>query len=365
MSVRNRTTVFRWDLDKTYLVSHFESLRQLLRVPFEKAEDKVAVPGVAALIKGLRRAAVLRHERPVVSFLSASPPQIGNAIRAKLEMDGIEYERITFKDQMSHIVRGRFDALREQIGYKLEQLLESALESGPATRELLFGDDWESDPLVYSLYADLVEGRLDPGTVPPLLDRAGVNKLYVYRVEELLARLGESHARPVVDGIFILRQRPASAAQLAAFGPRLEWFDNYFQCALKLVAYRLLDLDGLLRVAEESALSPATLADSFDRVARRGPVRREHLSQARRVLESEGLMERVERGRLLLRITSRLRSLLGRPTCSLPVLLPLPDYESLMAPWSHRGRKEFADGQDEDDDEAEDAQGAAGVDDDR
>jgi len=265
---------------------------------------------------------------------------------------------------MRHIVRGRFDVLREQIGYKLEQLLESALESGPATRELLFGDDWESDPLVYSLYADLVEGRLDPLVVPPLLDRAGVNKLYVYRVEELLARLAETHARPVVDAIFILRQRPASAAQLAAFGPRLVWFDNYFQCALKLVAHRLLDLDGLLQVAEESALSPATLADSFDRVVRRGRVRREQLSAARRTLESSGLMERVERGRLLLRAASRIRTLLGRPTARLPRLLPLPDYESLMAPWSHRGRKEVANGQ-YDDEEDEAAQGVVGTDDDR
>jgi hypothetical protein len=357
MSIRTRTTIFRWDLDKTYLVSHFDSLRQLLRVPFEKAEDKIAVPGVAALIKALRRAAAARGERPAVCFLSASPPQIGNAIRAKLEMDGIEYERITFKDQMSHIVRGRFDVLREQIGYKLEQLLVAASESPPNTRELLFGDDWESDPLIYSLYADLLEGKLDAAVVPSLLDRAGVNKLYVYRVEELLERLAGMRTKPVVDGIFILRQRPASPAQLGAFGPRLVWFDNYFQCALKLAASGLLDVDGLLRVAEESGLSAAAAADSFDRVARRGGFKREHMSVARRALEASGLMERVERGRVLARGVAGLRRLVGLPPRPRPALLPLPDYETLMEPWSRRGRKEALHEDDED--------GAVDPDDDR
>ena len=32
--------VFRWDLDKTYLVSDFDRFRDLVRVPFQKAEDK-------------------------------------------------------------------------------------------------------------------------------------------------------------------------------------------------------------------------------------------------------------------------------------------------------------------------------------
>ena len=36
----------RWDLDKTYLRSEFDTLRGLVRIPFEHAEDKVNVPGV-------------------------------------------------------------------------------------------------------------------------------------------------------------------------------------------------------------------------------------------------------------------------------------------------------------------------------
>ena len=36
----------RWDLDKTYLRSEFDTLRQLWRTAREKGEDKVEVPGV-------------------------------------------------------------------------------------------------------------------------------------------------------------------------------------------------------------------------------------------------------------------------------------------------------------------------------
>src|SRR5947207_15272997 len=81
------TLVCRWDLDKTYLRSEFSTLRQLLRTAFERAEDKVEVPGVAELIKALRAAADRQGRTALIYFLSASPPQIGKAIRAKLAPD--------------------------------------------------------------------------------------------------------------------------------------------------------------------------------------------------------------------------------------------------------------------------------------
>src|SRR5260221_13981505 len=100
--------VFRWDLDKTYLKSEFETLREMMRIPFEKGEDKVAAPGVAALIRGLRETALSRGGSLRVYFVSASPPQIGRAIRRKLELDGIIYDGIVFKNQLQRLMRGKF-----------------------------------------------------------------------------------------------------------------------------------------------------------------------------------------------------------------------------------------------------------------
>src|SRR5262249_9787082 len=51
----------RWDLDKTYLRSEFDTLRQLWRTARERGEDKVEVPGVPEILKGLRAAADRRQ----------------------------------------------------------------------------------------------------------------------------------------------------------------------------------------------------------------------------------------------------------------------------------------------------------------
>jgi hypothetical protein len=124
-------TVCRWDLDKTYLETSFESLRDLIKVPFEKGSDKKAVPGVVELIRGMRRCSIAAGYRQQLFFISASPPQISRAIREKLRLDGVEYEGISFKHQVRHLVRGRLDLLREQVGFKLERLLAGARRVQP------------------------------------------------------------------------------------------------------------------------------------------------------------------------------------------------------------------------------------------
>ena len=48
---------FRLDLDKTYLATRFESLRGLLKIPFEEAAGKQHLPGVPELVQSLRRVA--------------------------------------------------------------------------------------------------------------------------------------------------------------------------------------------------------------------------------------------------------------------------------------------------------------------
>ena len=45
--------VYRWALDKTYLDTQFETLSEAVRIPFEEADDKVNIPGSAALLREL------------------------------------------------------------------------------------------------------------------------------------------------------------------------------------------------------------------------------------------------------------------------------------------------------------------------
>jgi hypothetical protein len=332
--------IFRWDLDKTYLVSHFESLRGLLAVPFERGHDKIAVPGVSTLIRALREGQQSRGSVAQVFFLSASPPQIGAAIRDKLEIDGIEYEGITFKDQVGHLVRGRFDAIREQIGYKLDRLLAAARETPVGAREYLFGDDWESDPYVYSMYADLLDGRIAPATSAAVLERAGVHRHYKTRIGKHLDWLEAGAARHRVAGIYILRQRKVAAEDLAALGPRLTWFDNYFECALALYAKDLVDQRAIVEVVRQTGLDAGQAAASFSAAASRPPYDPAYFEPIRRRLVSSGLMAEVASGKISRRLLATARRWTGRPSVPCAGGSKVPSYVDLVDTWSRRGRKD-------------------------
>lgn len=333
-------TVQRWDLDKTYLVTDTESLRSLLRIPFERARHKKALPGVAALIKELKRSVAERGATTTVNFVTASPPQIGRAIREKLLLDGIEIDEIRFKNQMQHLMRGNFDALREHVGFKLSELLQSARAGRRDGIELLFGDDWESDPLIYSLYADVVEGRLDWSRLQGLLEKAGVQEGgYLQSIRESTGPVGP---RRTVHAICILRARPRTSGEFEPFGSRLVWFDSYLECALILHGLGYLDARGVVEVASASDADQDAVAAAFEAASSRWPrLRREHLTFARAALVDAGLMRPVPAGSWWRRARTRWRVARGRS----PMVLdesppPMPDYDDLVQTWGHRPRKD-------------------------
>ncbi|MFN2426409.1 MAG: phosphatase domain-containing protein [Candidatus Binatia bacterium] len=319
----SKHTVQRWDLDKTYLVTDTESLRSLLRIPFERAQDKRAFPGVAALVKQLRRSSAERGATTSVNFVTASPPQIGRAIRQKLHLDGIEIDEIRFKNQIHHLVRGQLDALREHIGFKLSELLQSARAGRRDGEELLFGDDWESDPLIYSMYADVIEGRLSWTRLEGLLDKAGVSgTAYLHTIRECVERDGP---RRRVRAICVLRARPRTSADFEPFGPRMFWFDSYLECALILHALGDLDARGVVEVTAASDVEPEIVGVAFE------------------ALLDAGLMPRVEAGSLWRRAHTRWRVSRGHAPLAPPAERPpIPDYDSLVQVWAYRPRKEVA-----------------------
>lgn len=272
-TIEDRAVTYRWDLDKTYLRTEFESLRKMVRIPFEAGSDKVHLPGVPDLVRSLRRHAEATEERPYVFFLSASPPQIGDAIREKLAIDEIAYEGITFKDQLGHLVRGRWGSLREQVGYKLGELL-AARKAGPAAAvEYLFGDDWESDPLIYSLYADVLAGHVDVERLERVLDAVEVGKTAARRIVDLAVGLHGS-APDAVAQIYINLERRTPPSRFRPYGPRLVPTFNTLQAAASLYEHRRLGLGDVMEVAK-SLIGPGgeagyRLRNSIDDLTRRG-----------------------------------------------------------------------------------------------
>ncbi len=275
MSDRRRVT-FRWDLDKTYLNTEFDSLRGLVRIPFESAEDKVAAPGVAALIRGLRSAAELRRVEVRIRFVSGSPPQVGKAILGKLALDRVVHDGVTFKDQWGRIRRGKFRDLREQVGYKLTELLRDRRDEPPGTEEYLFGDDWESDPLIYSLYADVVSGEIDRRELAEILDELGVDPELRDVADVLAARVPKEQ---IVRRVFINLARATPPARFRPYGERLVPSFNYLQTAACLFDEGVLDEDGVAEVVaamrSEGGYDSRRLVNSLRDIERRG-----HLSEA-------------------------------------------------------------------------------------
>lgn len=333
-SALSRTVIFRWDLDKTYLKSEFESLRELMRIPFEKPEDKVAVPGVVPLIRGLRNVATQAGRDVRIYFISASPPQIAKAIKEKLALDGIEYDGIIFKNQLQHLVRGKFRNLREQVGYKLTELLKSRAETPRESTEVLFGDDWESDPIIYSLYADVLANRLAADELDDVLDAIGVDPKLIAQAKELAAA---ARHEDVVTRIYINLERRTPPTHFRLFGARLVPTYNYFQTAVCLYQDGHLTLPAVAQVANNlittSGYTPERLANSLADIMRRDHLTEASAIAAREYLRARGLLPRRRTAGVRASLWQRFLRWLRSARSTQPARQDTINYQTLVAEW--------------------------------
>jgi len=277
-----QSLVYRWDLDKTYLRTEFDTLRDLLRTALENARQKTTVPGAAALLRELRAT------RPAGIFiLSGSPEQMRRVLEAKLRLDGIQWDTFMLKPSLRNLLRGRLRFVRDQLGYKLGALLESRATILPHVDEVLFGDDAEADAFIYSLYADIVAGRVGSDTLLAVLERA---RVYPDDIPELVLRASRLPHRDACRRIFIHLDRVSAPEGFDELGRRLCPFYNYLQPALVLLEEDLLSGAGTLRVAAELVIQQAFTADalaaSYQDLARRQHIGRRAVELLREALDS-------------------------------------------------------------------------------
>jgi hypothetical protein len=260
--------VYRWDLDKTYLETDFDSVRGLVRSALEPAEAKRNVPGSAALLRALSSRPGSR-----VVFLSGSPTQMREVLQRKLELDGVRFDELHLKDNLGNLKRGRLRAIKGQFGYKLPALLRGRVGMGQAVTETCFGDDAEVDALVYSVFADAVAGRLSKSDVSRILQASGV---YPDRVAQSLELLDQVATAEAVDRVFIHLDRGVPTGRFEPLGSRVVPVHSWFQAALVLYGVGHLDARGVLAVVREvsrtSALDVVGIANLFQDIARRGHV---------------------------------------------------------------------------------------------
>ncbi|HEY8072782.1 MAG TPA: hypothetical protein VIF62_01700, partial [Labilithrix sp.] len=189
--------ISRWDLDKTYLRTEFDTVRDLVRTALERPDEKRTNPGAATLLREMKRAGVVIH------ILSGSPEQMRRRLEDKLRLDGIAWDTFTLKPNLKNVLRLRFRAVKDQLGYKLPALLRTrgvANEGEEAARETLFGDDAEADAFVYSLYADIMAGRVGDALVKTICERG---RVYEDVTDEVLASVRAVKPAEIVERILI------------------------------------------------------------------------------------------------------------------------------------------------------------------
>lgn len=326
--------IARWDLDKTYLRTEFDTLRDLVRTALERPDEKRTNPGASTLLREMVRAGTSVH------ILSGSPEQMRKRLEDKLRLDGITWDAFTLKPNLSNVLRLRFRAVKDQLGYKLPALLRSraamrvteGAEAGELPRESLFGDDAEADAFVYSLYADVVAGRVDERV---LLEVCRRGRVYEDVAEELVSFATRIDHVDAVERIFIHLERQTPPGDLRIYGPRLVPFYNYLQSAFVLFEDERIPAESVLRVAVELVVMHRfdgdALARSYLDLAKRGHLRGVRVRELAAALDSWSQREPIPSGAELRRMLERLPAHAELARTQGPVEVEPLDYVSHVA----------------------------------
>lgn len=249
-STHDLNECYVWDLDKTYLDTKYENLLGLWKTIFEKANRKVNVPGTAALVRALQDAYQQKYasaEFPIF-FITASPPQMEPKIVEKLNLDGIHPIRIYCKDNLKNLHPQRLARLKQHVGYKLQSLLQIRALLPPNVRQVLWGDDSETDVIIYCLYSDLCARRLNESEIRKTLDYFSVPKSQINKILWLVENIPKSDP---VGKIYINLAEDTDVEYYLKFGRRVVPSFNSFEVVLDMYQDGRMGIKNVLSVAED------------------------------------------------------------------------------------------------------------------
>ncbi len=290
---KNSDEVYVWDLDKTYLDTAWHGLLDLLGVLMERPLSKKNVPGTSTLIRSLvdcwqeRRG----HRHFPLYFITASPPQMESRIGEKLSFDGIVPFGCFYKDNLQNISPKRLWRLTKQVGYKVQALLQLRTMLKEDVRQVLWGDDSESDAVIYNLYSDICSRRLGPHELRQILSQFYVTGEQVDTILTLQAQIPENDP---VEKIYINLAVDTDPDYYLKFGRRTVPTYNTFQIALDLCQDKRLDFTKVITVAEDMLLNynytEDELTKSFDELVRRKVLADPFVSQIMTILKEQKIM---------------------------------------------------------------------------
>ncbi len=236
-------TVFRWDIDKSYLHTNFDTVTDLVKVATENAFEKQTINGAAPLIRALNQIT-----NSSLVFISGSPKQMRRVLLEKFDLDGIKVDQIILKDSLSSIKRGQIRDITNQFAYKLIALLKDRLNYASNENEYLFGDSAEADAYVYMTYALVLSNQISAQELRLLMRHAGAYSKSVEILERLRNRL-EHGGR--VNRIFIRLVDGQSCPQFGLLYPMVVPVYHWSQACMVLLEEGLISFDAVYSVLTE------------------------------------------------------------------------------------------------------------------
>ncbi|MBE7410668.1 MAG: hypothetical protein L6Q54_03060 [Leptospiraceae bacterium] len=185
------------DIDQTYLATDIETAKGKLSALFETPDQKLALPGMPEFYRKLRGAT---KDTPLC-FISASPHFFRRTLFSTIRRDRIEIESLHLKylegtikgviDKVFHTLLNVDDFLQEgvtpamerikkflgssyqslfdQLTYKLSILLQDRIYQPKNAKEILLGDNTESDYFIFSLYQLILTGMIEKESLEDFL----------------------------------------------------------------------------------------------------------------------------------------------------------------------------------------------------
>lgn len=285
--------VYVWDLDKTYLDTHWHSLKDIFRASFADNYHRNNVPGTATLVNSLKQSWFEKKGNGLfpIFFITASPPQMEKKIREKLESDEILPLGIFFKDNLKNLRPGRFWKLRQQVGYKVTALMYLRTLLRGELRQTLWGDDSETDAVIYSLYSDICSQRLKDAECERVLKSLNVTSEQAQRIMNMQEKI---HPHDPVEKIYINLAVDTDPEYYLKFGRRLIASYNSLQTSLDLYQDGRITVEQVVRVSKDLFMnygfSMDELQRSLDELVRRQVLAEQALQELLPALMQNGLI---------------------------------------------------------------------------
>ncbi len=270
---KSHEEVYVWDLDKTYLDTTIDSLSGLLNTVLEKALQKKNVPGTNILLQSLSeyRKSQKGYMYFPVYFITASPPQLEERISEKFSLDQIRPFGCFYKDNLANLRPGRFWRLTKQVGYKLQALMQLRTRLSENVRQICWGDDSETDAIIYNLYSDICSRRMNSSEIRSTLERFNVTGEQVNTILELQAQIP---VQDPVEKIYINLATDTDPDYYLKFGRRTLATTNTFQIAMDLFQDHRLNMESVHLIAQDMihnyGFTQEELMKGFDEIIRRG-----------------------------------------------------------------------------------------------